>query len=249
VSVAEPSIILALGTSTERCSVALALSAAPTAPRFFLDEVPERGHSGHVLLMIRRVLELARLDASRIDAIAFDAGPGAFTGLRVGCGVAQGLGLALDRKLVAIGSLAAVAVQGGPGLSVVALDARMGEVYWALMDVSESGDARTVLGPSVCAPRELLMRLADALAGQTLRPVRALGDGFIRHPDLAGWAGEAGLGVEAGLWPCARAIAELAYRELSRGHAVDAATAAPLYVRDKVALDVVEQAQLRERRA
>jgi tRNA threonylcarbamoyladenosine biosynthesis protein TsaB len=116
--------ILAIEASSELGSVALLADGSIASRRI---EGASR-HSESVLGEARDLLAEAGLSVSSLDAVAFGAGPGAFTGLRLACGVAQGLALGADLGIAAIGSLDAIALQSGAERVFVATDARMGEV-------------------------------------------------------------------------------------------------------------------------
>jgi tRNA threonylcarbamoyladenosine biosynthesis protein TsaB len=119
--------ILALETSTEFCSVALYLD-----DKILTQEIlAERRHSEIVLPMVQEILADAELTLAQLDGIAFGAGPGSFTGLRIACGVAQGLAFATNLPIVGVSTLEAIAQQTGEQKIIAALDARMGEIYHA----------------------------------------------------------------------------------------------------------------------
>jgi tRNA threonylcarbamoyladenosine biosynthesis protein TsaB len=220
--------LLAIETSTELCSVALLRGEA-----LFAEEMlAENRHSELAVPMIRRVLERAGLAAGALDGFAFGQGPGSFTGIRIACGLVQGLAFGAGRSVVGVPSLLALAEQAGHGRVVAALDARMGEAYIAAY-AKRGDDWDEVIAP----------RLAD---GRTLPalppgPWSATGSGFDRHA----WLREAypdalATRVEADL-PRASSVARLAARRFARGEAVAAERAAPLYLRDKVALTTEER--------
>ena len=242
-----PAFLLAFGTSTEWCGVAL--QWRDPSGRLRCDALAEKAgqaHSRLALEMARVLLGEAGQELSAVQAIAFDAGPGSFTGLRIGCGIAQGLGFALGRPVIPVASLEALALQADCPTVLVALDARMGEVYCAAYRVDRGG--AKALGPlRVLAPgeaaRELLAQLG-AGGGAV-----AIGDAFARHEPLARAMRGRGIAVRGDAFPRADAIAAAGWRRLAFGDVVDAAQAAPLYVRDKVALDVDEQRRLRAQRA
>ncbi len=122
--------LLAIDTATEACSVALYLEGE-VEERF---EVIPRQHTERVLPMVDDLLQQAGLSLSELDAIAFDQGPGSFTGVRVGTSVAQGLAFSNALPVIAISSLAALAWQAwrlhGQQQVLACIDARMGEIYW-----------------------------------------------------------------------------------------------------------------------
>ena len=119
--------ILALDTATEACSVAL-LAGDTLVARY---EEPKRGHAELILPEIGRLLAAAGSGIVSLTAVVFGAGPGSFTGLRIACGVAQGLALARGLPVLGVGTLEALAEQSGAERVIACLDARMGEVYHA----------------------------------------------------------------------------------------------------------------------
>jgi len=218
--------LLAFESSCERASVALSLNGDISVRRL----EGHANHSEHMLTLVRCLLADAGLGASALDAIAFGTGPGAFTGLRLACGLAQGLALGAGLGVIPVCSLAALAVQSPLPQALVATDARMGEIYFARYRV-EHGAVLELSAPACCAPAALprpegeWFGLGSAFAayGEALAPVRAM---------LAG--------CDPLAVPTAEAVARLA---AARGGAgiISAEQAAPLYVRDKVALTVAER--------
>ena len=220
--------LLAVETSTELCSVALLRGG-----ELFVEEVlAENRHSELLAPMIRRILERARLGASQMDAFAFGQGPGSFTGIRIACGVVQGLAFAAQRPVVPVPSLLALAEQSNESRVIAAVDARMGEAYLAAY--ARNGEE----WDEVIAPRVAVASALPALPG---RRWAATGSGF----DRLDWLREAYRDtVEMrfeGDVPRARAVARLAARRFARGGGLAAADAAPLYLRDKVALTTEER--------
>lgn len=223
--------ILAFDTSTSWLSVAV-LDGARSIER---GEHAGHAHSSRLLPLIDELLAEADLALADLDAIAFGAGPGAFTGVRIACGVAQGLGLGTGVPLVPVSTLEAIAQTAfhahGRTRILACLDARMREVYVHGL-VREEGVWRDVMAAAVLAP------------GDVAPPVDAhdwfgAGDGFAAYPDLALRLGLGG--HDASLHPEARAMAELARVRVAAGEAVDAAQALPLYVRHRVALTTAER--------
>jgi tRNA threonylcarbamoyladenosine biosynthesis protein TsaB len=218
--------LLALDTSTEACSAALLLDD-DVRLRF---QLTERSHAELILPMIDGLLAETGLRLKDLDGLAFGRGPGAFTGLRVAAGVAQGLAIGAGLKVVPVSSLAAVAWQveaAGGEQVLVCNDARMGEIYWA---VFEGDRARGVPSPSgeerVSPPERITF----------LKSVRhAAGNAFARHPSLRERLQTAGLQFHDGLYPRADAVARIGAQLLAAGEGIDAEFALPTYVRDDVA--------------
>ena len=221
--------LLALDTSSEWCSAALWLGGQT---RVRQDNAGQR-HSELILPMIDALLQEAGLSVRQLDGIAFGAGPGSFTGLRIACGIAQGLAFAAGLPVAAVGTLECLAEASGQARVLSALDARMGEVYIGAFERSD-GAWCTVSEPLLRRPQE-----APALEGAWV----GCGSGFAAHGEaLARRYGGQLASVRAELFPHAREVAVLAARMLERGGGVDPALAAPVYIRDKVALTVSERA-------
>ena len=221
--------ILALDTSTEYCSAALWLDGELRADGCHAGQ----RHSELLLPMIDALLNASGLTLSRLDAIAFGEGPGSFTGLRIACGVAQGLALGAGLPVVGVGTLLALAEAANADQAVCCLDARMKEVYHAAYRRSAAG-WETVHSPALCAPHALPSLPAGEWIG--------CGSGFAVYPDALGGAlGSRLTGVRADLWPHAREIAILASSDLAHGRGRDPEQALPVYIRDKVALTLEEQ--------
>lgn len=181
-------------------------------------------HAELALPMLHDLLEKFRIKASDLEAIAFGAGPGSFTGLRIACGLAQGVALARDVPVLGISSFEAIAEEAGARRVVACIDARMREVYYAALE-KHGEDWREVIGAQCIAPHAAPRPPGEGWIG--------CGSGFAAFPDMA-----KGLGVQmsfAELHPTAAAMVRLAAPRLARGEGVDAAEAAPRYLRDKVA--------------
>lgn len=223
--------ILALDTSTEACSCALALDG----------EIHEdfavipRQHAQSILPMIRSLLAANGLGFRDLDAVAWGRGPGSFTGLRIAAGVTQGIAFAAALPVVPVSTLAALALQHhelhGDTSILACIDARIDEVYWAAWQV-RNGEPELLGAEQLTAP-ELLP--ADFLQGVFRQGTIAVaGNGLAykaRFPDAI----QSMLGREAPeLLPRAAAIARLASGAFMRGHVVSADAVQPLYLRDKV---------------
>lgn len=217
--------LLALETATDCCSVALLTAAGVLEDH----RLAPRQHAALILPMIEGLLAQAGLRRHALDAIAFGRGPGAFTGLRIAAGVAQGLALGLDRPVLPVSTLAAVAQAGGAGRTLAVLDARLGEVYFGYYTRGEDGlvvaDAADALAPpdAVSLPADPAWRGAG------------VGPGWGAHRQALG----ARLGhcievVDADVQPRAGGLARLAEAAWRRGEAVSAEWALPAYLRDRV---------------
>ncbi|MBL8447673.1 MAG: tRNA (adenosine(37)-N6)-threonylcarbamoyltransferase complex dimerization subunit type 1 TsaB [Zoogloeaceae bacterium] len=221
--------ILAIETSCEQGSVAL----------YWQGDLVERvlvGHARHsefILPTISELLAEAGAQLGDLDALAFGAGPGAFTGVRLACGVVQGLALGSGVPIVPVGSLEALALGGTPGRVLAATDARMGEVYLAAL--GHSGDRIDVIEEARCLPPELIA-LPDG------GPWRGAGSGFAAYQDRIPAAILAALTeIDATAVPRAAHVARLALPRVMAGEGVGPEAAVPLYIRDKVALTTNER--------
>ncbi len=236
--------LLALDTATETLHLALV-----QGDQVLVRALPGGALSSASLLpAVAELLAQAGWALAQLDAIAFGRGPGAFTGLRSACSVSQGLALGLDRPLIALDTLAAVAeaaYQRGAGEQVWALlDARMGEIYaapWRRLgpghwvapdDLAEGVDP----APCLYAPPALLQAIEAA-------PADLAGPGLDAHADAL--AAASGRRFAAAL-PDGAALAVLARAAHARGAWIDPALALPLYVRDKVAQTTVERGLARQ---
>ena len=220
--------LLAFDTSTGHLSVALCRGAL----------LLERGGAGGAqasFTLIPSILELlaeAGLAPSGLRAIVFGRGPGAFTGLRTACAVAQGLGFGAGVPLLPVDTLLAVAEDArertGARRIVAVLDARMDQIYAARYSFDADGTPETPDAPvQLIAPEELIVPEGWVLAGNAIEVYgERLPQGAARHAAL----------------PCAAAMLRLAPKLLAAGRAVAPADAMPLYVRDKVAQTTAERA-------
>lgn len=221
--------VLVLDTSTEWCSAALWLDGRIQARRV----LAEQRHSSLLLPMVDDLLRESDLSLRQLDGIGYGAGPGSFTGLRIACAVTQGLAFAADLPVVGVSTLQSIAEQAGADRILTVLDARMAEVYWAAYERDGAG-WRTVAAPQLALPESVMIPPGGDWVGA--------GNGFaalgaVLRPRL-----EAGLvRIDDTLMPDAAAMAPLAARAFERGEGLDAALAAPIYLRDKVALTVDER--------
>lgn len=221
--------LLAFEASTRRLSVALWCAGTLTERSA---DVPNGG-SERLLPWAHELLAASGIGLAALDGIAFGAGPGGFTGLRLACGVAQGLACGLDLPVVPVGTLAALALASGDGRVLASLDARMHELYLAAYAV-RGDEAVEIMAPQVGAGATVMLPEGEGWRG--------VGDGFAASGAvLAARLGARLAGIESQHYPTAAAVARLAAPVLQRGAGISAAAAAPLYVRDKVALTTAER--------
>ncbi len=219
--------LLSIETSCEYASVALLIGDE----LFSQDLHGHSSHSEHLLPLIRRMLGEAGLSPSDLDAVAFGAGPGAFTGLRLACGVAQGLAMGADIGVVPVSSLAALAQQGGPGRVLAVTDARMGEIYVAGYEIGPGLPAE-LRSPSCMPPDDLVVEGSWRVVGAALRAWPDLLPEGMPEVDVR----------DATLVPRATEVAHIAAAQLRAGiPSVAPELAVPIYVRDKVALTTRER--------
>jgi tRNA threonylcarbamoyladenosine biosynthesis protein TsaB len=193
---------------------------------------PGRPHSETLLPLIRELMAANGIVFAALDAIAFGAGPGAFTGLRVACGIAQGLAVGAGLPVVPICGLETMAETTGAARVLSLLDARMGEVYAAAYEQHDG-----------CLELQGALRVGPP--GNIELPAGggwvACGNALAAYPELAQRLHDAGILLQPAVLPQAGAIARLAAQRLPDGAGIDPALAAPLYVRDKVAKTVSER--------
>jgi tRNA threonylcarbamoyladenosine biosynthesis protein TsaB len=212
--------LLAIDTATERCSAALVIEDR------IIERIADtpRGHADLILPMVEAVLQEGGLRLAELEGLAYGRGPGAFTGVRIAVGVAQGLAFGAGLLTVGVSDLAAVARQvAEPGeIVLVCMDARMGEVYWGVFQREASSGAVVALGAErVDRPEAVGTPAVQVYAGT----------GFAAYPQLAA---NANARVHADALPRARDVAMLAVPELRAGRGLPPSEAAPVYLRDQV---------------
>lgn len=221
--------LLVLDTSTEYCSAALWRDGEIQARRVLAGQ----RHSSLLLPMVDELLRESAITLRELDGIGYGAGPGSFTGLRIACAVTQGLALGANLPVVGVSTLESIAEQTGTDSVLTVLDARMAEVYWAAYR-RDGSSWHAVSEPQLALPESVAIPEGGdwvgagngfAVLGEVLRP--RLAARLVRIDDT--------------LMPDAAAMAPLAVRAFARGEGQDAALAAPIYLRDKVALTVDER--------
>ena len=229
--------LLAFETATEACSVALWLDGE-VRERF---ELAPRRHAELSLPWAEQLLAEAGIRKSQLDAIAVGRGPGAFTGVRLAIALAQGIALALDRPVVPVSTLAVLAMQSPGERILAAIDARMGEVYWAAF-AREDEQLRALTRESVGAATTVVLPEDDG-------GWQGVGTGFAAGEHaLSRHLGERVAAVDATALPHAADVARLAAQAFARGETVTAEHLEPAYLRDNVALTLAEQQALRAAR-
>lgn len=222
--------LLALDTSTEACSVALWHKGEKT----HLDELAERTHTKRILPMIDELLANSGINLKQVDALAFGRGPGSFTGVRVGAGIAQGLAFGADLPVIAVSNLTAMA-QAAFELHqaknvVAAIDARMNEVYFSQVkrekmrsELGEFFQWNPVIEEQVCQPEKALEQLSDLT---TYR----VGTGWAAYPQFK----DSGLEGSDIILPSAQYMLELALTDYAQNKIISALEIEPVYLRNEV---------------
>lgn len=221
--------ILALESSTEACSVAIC-NGEDCVERF---NVIGRGHAEHLLPMIDGLLEDTEMSLQQIDLFAYGAGPGSFTGLRIGAAMMQGLALAQECKLTAISSLAALATRQS-GLILSVTDARMDQVYYGFYHREEDELPQLTGEVGVASPADIVLPETEKIT--------VVGTGWDRYKDEFNQMQTSDreiIGIDDE-YPHAADIVRLAMFESEQGNATAPEHALPHYVRNKVANTMAE---------
>ena len=222
-------ILLAFETSTEACSVALWIDGE-VRERF---EVAPRRHAELALPWAEQLLAEAGIERSRLDGVAVGRGPGAFTGVRLGVALAQGIALALEVPVLPVSTLAALAAQADGDRILAAIDARMGEVYLGAF-AREDEALRALQDEAVGAPGTIELPGGGGwhAVGTGLDAV----DGALRVR-----LGDRLVSDDAGALPHAADVARLAAPMFVRGEGVAPERVEPAYLRHQVALTLAQQ--------
>ncbi len=219
--------ILALDTATEACSAALLVAGR----RLARVELAPRGPARLRRPMLDALLAYAGLRPAQLDAVAFGRGPGSFTGLRIAAGAAQGIAFAADLPVLPVSTLAALArpalLRAEAAQVLAAIDARMGEVYWAAYARGANGEPEALGAEQVSAPERVEVPEDTAWFG--------VGSGWgVYDAALRARLGESLVGVDATALPRAGDIVRLAALDYAAGRTVDAERAQPVYLRNQV---------------
>ena len=222
--------LLALDTSTEACSVALWHKGEKT----HLDELAQRTHTKRILPMVDELLANSGINLKQVDALAFGRGPGSFTGVRVGAGIAQGLAFGADLPVIAISNLTAMAQAAFELYQAenvaAAIDARMNEVYFSQVkrekvrsELGEFFQWNPVIEEQVCQPEKVLEQFSDLTAYR-------VGTGWTAYPQFK----ENGLEGSDIILPSAQYMLELALTDYVQNKVISALEIEPVYLRNEV---------------
>lgn len=233
--------IIAIETATEACSAALLIENEGKQSIYKRFQLAPREHTKLILPMLDEVLAEADLKITDVDAIAFGRGPGAFTGLRIATGIAQGVALSVDKLTLPISSLKAMALAAyKETLSsesnqhiIVAIDARMGEVYWAEYKVID--DSVEQIGEELLSKPEEMFGKVDSLVEDN--PIIVIGSGWDEYMQAFQDRNEAVKTLHhlSGKFPDAAQVAELALLAFDKGEVQSIEDAQPVYLRNNVA--------------
>ena len=223
--------LLAFDTSTEYLSLAIARDNTV----FNYDVLAGQTHSQIILPQIQELLNQAGLQLQDLDGLAFGAGPGSFTGVRIAAGVAQGLGFGANLPVVGVCTLMALAEASAATKVIACLDARMGEVYHAVY-VKEVTGWQAVIAPGLYKPDAVPALDGDDWVG--------VGSGWQAYGDMLAQAYQGQvLSTQPALLPMASAVLTLAQPTFAAGEAKSAEHAMPIYIRNRVALKTAEREQ------
>jgi tRNA threonylcarbamoyladenosine biosynthesis protein TsaB len=223
--------LLCIDTATNACSVALSKGG-------YVFERYQEGnniHSQVVLEMVSAILDEAHLLPAQLDAVAVSQGPGSFTGLRIGIGVAQGLAYAVDCPMIGVSSLATLALQvPADGTVLATIDARMGEVYWC--EYAKQGQHLQSIGKPQVSQPELLAINASTSAGATLGECYLVGNAWQVYLErFSSGLMENSKHLAGIVFPRAIDMLGLAQQLYVQGEMVAPAQFTPIYIRDDVA--------------
>lgn len=223
--------LLAFDTSTEYLSLALIRDEKVST----FDVLAGQSHSQLILPQIQALLSEAAIQLKDLHGIAFGAGPGSFTGVRIAAGVAQGLGLGANLPVAGICTLQALAAASGADKVIACLDARMGEVYHAAY-VKDASAWKVLSEPGLYKPDAVPALAGGAWVGA--------GSGWQAYREQLSQAYQGQLQqLMPELLPRADAVLRLAVPMFASGRALPAAEAMPIYIRNRVALKTAEREQ------
>ncbi len=222
--------LLAIDTSSQTCSIALLANGKVST----CHETVAMQQARFILPLIQTLLASENININQIDAIAFSCGPGSFTGIRIGAGVAQGLAFGLSIPVIPVSSLAAAAQAAyeahGWRQLIVAMDARINEIYWAAYEVADRAKVVNLVGEEMISLPQALK-----LPGE-FNPIQewcGVGNGWTVY---AGQIPISTMQCDAMSIPLARAVLSLALPRYQQKQWVSAKYALPVYLRNNVAV-------------
>lgn len=234
--------LLALDTATEACSVALSHNNQIIAQ----DELSPKAHTKLILPMVDSVLASAGIGLKQVDGLVFGRGPGSFTGVRIGCGVIQGLALGMDLPVVGISNLTAMAqaalVQQNAQIVLAAIDARMGEVYFSALRYQPIEQNHIlfdmwseIIVEQVLSPQNVIEQIQLYLSELDLSNVVCVGTGWEAYPELSTFMqGKNRQSAVTLSLPSAQFMLPLAEYDFYQGKTQNALALEPVYLRNQV---------------
>lgn len=220
--------LLALDTATEACSCALYVDGAVLERAAFAP----RQHTQLILPMAEQLLAEAGLTPKQLDGVAFGRGPGSFTGVRIACSVAQGIGFAANIPVAPVSSLAALAQQMYQTQQrrqvCVAFDARMQEVYWGMYQLNAQNIMQLQGEECVCTAHQVPLPAAT-------QAWYGVGNGWAAYKTalttrLSGYID----GYDAETELRASALIPIALNMFAQQCVYSAETVTPVYIRNKI---------------
>lgn len=222
--------LLAVDTSTDLCSVALMVGSDILERK----KLSAKQHTTLLLPLIEEVLREAGLNLVQLQAIAFGSGPGSFTGLRIAASVVQGIAFSHDLPVIPISTLSALAWQGvrvydSRGIIIPALDARMGQIYWAVYRWNNQRRLDTIIPDSLGDFTSLISK-KEWLSGNL-----GIGPGWktFVFPEERQLMDSMNT-VSPDRYPEAVDVAVLAAQEFLQGHTIAPEQALPFYLRETI---------------
>lgn len=233
--------ILAIETATSSCSVAIEENGVV----FELSETGNNIHSQVLLGMVQQVLKDAKVSVSDLNAVAVGQGPGSFTGLRIGIGVAQGLAYGAECQMIGISSLAALAHQSQEtGYILAGIDARMSEIYWGLYknrigdEANEITSQTELIGQlSVSAPKGInIESISDQSIDFERERLFLVGNAWSEYRDVIDKElFERATELGGSFMPIASGVLALAKHAYAQEQLISPIDFAPHYIRNNVA--------------
>lgn len=221
-------LILAIETASERCSVAL----HSQGKLYSVESEQPRGHADLILSMVQNVLEQSEVELQQLDALAYSKGPGAFTSIRIGISVVQGLALGANLPVIGASSLEVMAhkFRHDEGRIILpALDARMNEVYFGAY-VIKAKRAIPLQADQVAKP-EYIKLMENLHITQAL----SVGSGWqVYHEEMNSRFNQIDLSHNPECYPHAIDLVDIAYAQYQANDLLTADQVLPVYIRDNV---------------
>ncbi|MDM8566823.1 tRNA (adenosine(37)-N6)-threonylcarbamoyltransferase complex dimerization subunit type 1 TsaB [Candidatus Halobeggiatoa sp. HSG11] len=215
--------ILAIDTSTEACSCALHIDGEIQTR----SQLAPQKHTKLILPMADELLAEAGIKPNQLNGLAVGIGPGSFTGLRIACGVAQGIAFAADIPVAPISSLATLAqaayIETGEKQVLAMIDARMEEIYYGYYIVDKQGIMQCQITEQVAKPNNIELLTTEQWYGT--------GSGLIYAKILKNKLGTLLQNYQTEKYPQASAMIPLALSAFQQGQVVNAENVSPIYLR------------------